>query len=84
MALDAEARADWLKLLQELDTEIAPVARERGYSRDALLIAWFLNNNANAMRDLTCALIEDDEVEDGDLDEGEEWKGRRRGNDAKE
>jgi hypothetical protein len=52
MKLERETVESWAELLTALDIDLSPIAREHGYSKDALLISHMINKLTNGISEL--------------------------------
>ncbi len=51
---DAEAEVSWRAYVGDFNSNVWPVFKELGYTKDTALIAWMLNKQYN----LTCEMID--------------------------
>lgn len=50
--MDKDTLKSWVDVITDIDIQIGPIAREHGYSKDALLLAHMINRLANAVESL--------------------------------
>jgi hypothetical protein len=57
-SLSEETEASWLSFLPIFEEEIWPIFKDRGFSKDAILVAWTVNHCVNELTHIVDLLEE--------------------------